>query len=56
MCSFENRDEPLCSWSHDEDADFKWRRLRGDEVSNFNWNDDFGQMAGPDHDHTLGRT
>ncbi|CAF3607398.1 unnamed protein product, partial [Rotaria sp. Silwood2] len=35
MCSFENKAEPFCSWSHDDDADFKWQRMRGEQINNF---------------------
>ncbi|CAF1456361.1 unnamed protein product, partial [Rotaria sordida] len=54
MCNFENNAEPICSWSHDDDADFRWQRMRGDQVNNFDWYDDFWQLYGPDRDHTLG--
>ncbi|CAF4840990.1 unnamed protein product, partial [Rotaria sp. Silwood1] len=54
MCSFENNAEPICSWSHDDDADFRWQRMRGEQVHNFDWYDDFWQLYGPDRDHTLG--
>ena len=55
MCSFENNAEPICSWSHDDDADFKWSRIRGDQMNNLDWYDDFWQLYGPDRDHTLGK-
>ncbi|CAF4361398.1 unnamed protein product, partial [Rotaria sordida] len=54
MCNFENNAEPLCSWSHDNDADFRWQRMRGDQVNTIDWYDDFWQLYGPDRDHTLG--
>ena len=55
MCDFENTNQPICSWTHDDDADFRWRRMRGDQVNNWNWYDDYWQIYGPDRDHTLGK-
>ncbi|CAF1639090.1 unnamed protein product, partial [Adineta ricciae] len=54
MCDFENNAQPLCSWSHDPGADFRWQRVRGEQINNNNWYDDFWQLYGPDRDHTLG--
>jgi hypothetical protein len=54
MCSFEDNTQPICSWSHDTDADFKWARMRGDQINNFDFYDDFWFLYGPDRDHTLG--
>lgn len=53
MCDFENDAQPICSWSHDDDADFKWLRVKGDDI-NSDWYDDDWQLYGPDRDHTLG--
>jgi len=55
MCSFEDNTQPICSWSHDTDADFKWERMRGDQINNFDFYDDFWFLYGPDRDHTLGK-
>jgi hypothetical protein len=55
MCDFENDAQPICSWSHDDDANFKWRRVRGDEVNDANRYVDVRQIFGPDRDHTLGK-
>ena len=55
MCSFEDNTQPICSWVHDPDADFEWQRIRGDQINNIDWYDDFWQIYGPDRDHTLGK-
>ena len=55
MCNFENAAQPLCSWTHDPDADFRWRHVRGEQVNEFNWYDYYWQDYGPDRDHTLGK-
>jgi hypothetical protein len=55
MCDFENEAQPICSWSHDNDADFNWARVRGDEVNELDLYDDLRQTYGPDFDHTLGK-
>jgi hypothetical protein len=54
MCDFESNTQPLCSWSHDDDADFKWKRTRGEQLSTGDWYD-YWQTYGPDRDHTLGK-
>lgn len=57
MCSFEDAKQPLCSWTHDSDADFRWRRVRGNDVSNSNWwYDYYWSGYEPDRDHTSGKT
>jgi hypothetical protein len=55
MCSFEDNTEPMCSWSHDNDADFQWRRVRADQINSLDWYDDWWTTTGPDRDHTLGK-
>jgi hypothetical protein len=55
MCNFENNAQPICSWTHDNDADFKWKRVRGDEVNNIPRFNNLVQTYGPDRDHTLGK-
>ncbi|CAF0718676.1 unnamed protein product [Adineta steineri] len=55
MCDFENHAEPICSWTHDSDADFQWQRIRGEQSNTIDfWYDDYWQLYGPDRDHTLG--
>jgi hypothetical protein len=55
MCDFENDAQPICSWSDDDDADFKWRRVRGDEVNDLGFYDHALKTYAPDRDHTLGK-
>lgn len=55
MCSFENNAEPLCSWTHDDDADFKWVRARGDQFNGIDWYDISWNYYAPDRDHTTGK-
>jgi len=55
MCDFENDARPICSWSHDDEADFKWKRVQGDQLNELDEFDDIWQTYGPDRDHTLGK-
>ena len=32
-CNFEDGTNPLCSWNVDDDADFKWTRVRGSTLT-----------------------
>jgi hypothetical protein len=56
MCDFENNAQPVCSWSHDESADFKWRRVQGEEINNIDRYKNIQEIYGPDRDHTLGKS
>ena len=55
MCDFEDHAQPICSWSHDDRADFQWLRVQAEDVGNTDWYGDSWQLYGPDRDHTLGR-
>ncbi|CAF1046788.1 unnamed protein product [Didymodactylos carnosus] len=53
MCSFEVSTNKMCGWTDDYDADYQWKRLRGDDLFT-DWYDFEWSIYGPDRDHTLG--
>ena len=56
MCDFEDNAQPICSWTHDDTADFLWQRVQGDEMIENGSDDEFWQTYGIDRDHTLGKS
>ena len=55
MCDFESNAQPMCSWTHDDTADFRWKHVQGDEMIEGGADDEFWQTYGIDRDHTLGK-